>query len=285
MHRGWLDHPMLGRERYCNRAAWVWLVERAEWNCRDVNIRGEIIILRRGQLVASQRYLATAWKWSRGKVERFLTMLEIEGAIERAIEPGETVITICNYDKYQANPNRTEPPTEPIPSHPLNENRATNRASKTQSDFALAPDGEPANEPAPSHRQGQKGKKDKEGNFAAPSGAASSNGEFELFERGKSILGNSSGGLIAKLLKTKNGDVALARSAIEMASTKQSPREYIGAILRRMQADDPTHDPFMPQTSEANGIVHYPDDYDGGTYSTFDMSEDEGNELPREKRH
>ena len=73
--------------------------------------------------------------------------------------------------------------------------------------------------------------------------------------------------------------------ALEMASTKQNPREYIGAIVRGSQAVDSLHDPFMPQTSEANGIVDYPDDYDGGTYPTFEMSEDDGDEFSPKKRH
>jgi uncharacterized protein YdaU (DUF1376 family) len=56
--------------------------------------------------------------------------------------------------------------------------------------------------------------------------------EKELFEKGKQVLGRESGGLIRKLLKAKAGNVALARAAIEQASTKQNPREYIGRIVR-----------------------------------------------------
>jgi len=61
--------------------------------------------------------------------------------------------------------------------------------------------------------------------------AAPANLEKELFERGKAVLGQDAGGLIARLLKSKKKDVALARAAIEMASTKQKPREYIGAVI------------------------------------------------------
>lgn len=55
--------------------------------------------------------------------------------------------------------------------------------------------------------------------------------EAELFERGKAVLGNNSGGLIARLLKSRNGSIPLARAAIDIASTKQDPREYIGRII------------------------------------------------------
>ena len=67
---------------------------------------------------------------------------------------------------------------------------------------------------------------------AAPNGAHPKTEEAELYERGKAVLGNNAGGLIARLLKSKKGSVALARAAIEQASTKQDPREYIGAVIR-----------------------------------------------------
>lgn len=56
--------------------------------------------------------------------------------------------------------------------------------------------------------------------------------ERELFARGKEVLGNEAGGLIAKLLKAKNKNVALARSVIETASQKQDAREYVSAVIR-----------------------------------------------------
>jgi hypothetical protein len=38
--------------------------------------------------------------------------------------------------------------------------------------------------------------------------------------------------MISKLLAAKDKNIALARAAIEQASTKAEPREYISAILR-----------------------------------------------------
>jgi uncharacterized protein YdaU (DUF1376 family) len=62
--------------------------------------------------------------------------------------------------------------------------------------------------------------------------------EVELFRRGREVLGKQSGGLISKLLAAKQKNVPLARAAIEQASTKSDPREYIGAIIRGKQAAD-----------------------------------------------
>jgi hypothetical protein len=59
--------------------------------------------------------------------------------------------------------------------------------------------------------------------------------EVELFRRGREVLGKAGGGLISKLLVAKQKNVALARAAIEQASTKSDPREYIGAVIRGPQ--------------------------------------------------
>lgn len=55
----------------------------------------------------------------------------------------------------------------------------------------------------------------------------------ELFRRGKQVLGSNSGGLITKLLAAKDGNVPLARAALEVASTRGDARDYIGAICRK----------------------------------------------------
>jgi hypothetical protein len=56
--------------------------------------------------------------------------------------------------------------------------------------------------------------------------------EADYFRRLKEICGKTAGGLAKQLLEAKSGNVALARAAAEQASTKQDPREYIGAIIR-----------------------------------------------------
>lgn len=64
--------------------------------------------------------------------------------------------------------------------------------------------------------------------------------EASYFRRGKSILGSSAGGLLSRLLKVKNNNVALARSLLELAATKQDAREYIGRVIAGpANIDDP----------------------------------------------
>jgi hypothetical protein len=100
MNRGWLDHPVLAGE-FDRRSAWSWLIENAAWKPRSVSVKGKIIALERGQLVASVRYLSVAWGWRRDKTHRFVGSLRTATMIRTENRTGETVITICNYDVYQ----------------------------------------------------------------------------------------------------------------------------------------------------------------------------------------
>ena len=109
MQRDALDHPVLhDAERF---RAWFWLVANAAWRPTRSRISGQIITLKTGQLSFSIRFLAEAWGWSKSRVDRFLSELRSEGMIETCSKIGtvagrkagqaQSVITICNYAKYQ----------------------------------------------------------------------------------------------------------------------------------------------------------------------------------------
>jgi hypothetical protein len=84
-------------------------------------------------------------------------------------------------------------------------------------------------------RKGREGKGEDSNSEANASGAEApldpSEPERQLFSRGKEILGKSSGGQIAKLLKAAGGNVALARSKIELAATKDNAHEFIAKVI------------------------------------------------------
>lgn len=56
--------------------------------------------------------------------------------------------------------------------------------------------------------------------------------EREFYRRGKQVCGKNAGGMLTSLLKARQYDVALARSVIELAATKQDPREFVGGAIR-----------------------------------------------------
>lgn len=54
--------------------------------------------------------------------------------------------------------------------------------------------------------------------------------ERQYFIRGKDLLGRRAGSLLARLLKSKGGNIALARAELERASTKENPREWLAKV-------------------------------------------------------
>ena len=112
MHRGWLDHPVLQGESYDRRSAWAWLIEEAKWQDRRCEIVGRIVGLKRGQLSHSTRFMAKAWGWSEARVRRFLTRLKTDAMIDAETDAGQYLVTIRNYEKYQAPLNETDAPSD-----------------------------------------------------------------------------------------------------------------------------------------------------------------------------
>lgn len=127
LHREAFSHPILkDAERF---RAWFWLVAHAAYQPTKHDARGTTITVDRGQICAGRDYLAKQWGWSASAVERFLTRLETEHMIERTTGQIKTVITICNYDKYQSAIDETGQ----LSGHKTGQKPDRNRTTKEQS--------------------------------------------------------------------------------------------------------------------------------------------------------
>lgn len=104
------DHPAFRASEFSEREAFIWLISEAAWKPRRHRAGGHIVDLERGQLCHSVRFMAAAWKWTPARVFRFLSKMNEEGMIEKrnSSETAPTVITLCNYDKYQGERNSRE---------------------------------------------------------------------------------------------------------------------------------------------------------------------------------
>ena len=102
MHRGWQENPVFRNEEFSKRDAFVWLIEEAAYRPTRIHAATGALDLKRGQLSHSLRFMAKAWRWDEAKVRRFLASLVKAEIIDAATDAGQTVVTICNYDKYQA---------------------------------------------------------------------------------------------------------------------------------------------------------------------------------------
>lgn len=105
--RGILDHPVVGAQKpYTVTEAWLWLLLEAGYKPRRVCISNgrtaTPITLERGQLSHSIRYMASAWGWTIKRVRTFLNRLENDTQIGTQTDTLQTIITICNYERYQS---------------------------------------------------------------------------------------------------------------------------------------------------------------------------------------
>jgi len=132
------SHPIVGEEVQPPRPAdpkraawfpimvWEWMLREAAFDNRTCRFLGKDFALDRGQLAAAQNFLATKANWTRSAVRIFLAKLEREGMIQISVpievQKGQlglnlhsqghsqghsqptTILTICNYDKFQARP-------------------------------------------------------------------------------------------------------------------------------------------------------------------------------------
>lgn len=150
LHRGVIDHPIVGFDKDEPRTraeAWLDLMVLANYRTTEVANRGRVLLIQPGQLMAARSWLAKRWNWSEKKVRWFMQLLVDEGMVtwtnaeatqapvdpsftgqrsggERGGERGQhrkpparntaSVLTLCNYSKYQYNVSQIEKYTEQV---------------------------------------------------------------------------------------------------------------------------------------------------------------------------
>jgi len=118
LHRKIMNTPEWLAEPFTRGQAWVDLLLLANHETGFICKRGVMIAVERGQVGYSEDTLAARWRWSRGKVRRFIAELTRLFRISRRISEKtvqknasvSSLIYIVNYDKYQMND--TESSTE-----------------------------------------------------------------------------------------------------------------------------------------------------------------------------
>jgi DNA-binding transcriptional regulator YhcF (GntR family) len=95
-----LGHPAFRND--AEAMAFAWLVVKAAWKQVRVRYKDRAIVLERGQIAISVRDFAQAMDRDKAWIERLLKRLRAEAMVETLHETGVNVITICNYEVYQA---------------------------------------------------------------------------------------------------------------------------------------------------------------------------------------
>lgn len=99
-YRSMWDHPHFSGD--AERAGvWLWLIHHAAWKQTRFKVNGSLITLERGQVCFSYRQVSEATGMSIRRLRGFLNDMENDTAVTRDVSHGRTILTICNYDKYQ----------------------------------------------------------------------------------------------------------------------------------------------------------------------------------------
>jgi len=103
LSRDIFKNPLYFSEPFTKIQAWIDLVLLAENKDAEIHIRGITVNVKRGQIAISQDTLAERWKWSRGKVIRFLNGMEMVQQIVQQKNRIIGLISIVYYNDYSIN--------------------------------------------------------------------------------------------------------------------------------------------------------------------------------------
>jgi hypothetical protein len=110
--RQMLDHPIVGIGNPLRFSAWCWMIAEARFKAGDREIGGKVVTLKRGQFAHSLRFMASATGMTLKQLRGFFAVLEREQMVTKTGTPGgkaQSIVTICNYDEYQAGEDYTKP--------------------------------------------------------------------------------------------------------------------------------------------------------------------------------
>lgn len=88
-------------EPFDSRSAWIDLLLSSTHKQKKMVVDNEVFLIERGSFMTSILKLSDKWKWSRGKVNRYLSFLESEHMIETKRTPKGTLVTIVKYEDFQ----------------------------------------------------------------------------------------------------------------------------------------------------------------------------------------
>jgi len=103
LHRSSQDNEMYFLEPFTKRQAWQDLILTTNHKDWKIIVRWNIIDIKRWENWYSEDTLSTRWKWSRGKVRRYLNYLETIQQIVQHKSKVKSTITIVKYSEYQKN--------------------------------------------------------------------------------------------------------------------------------------------------------------------------------------
>lgn len=109
-----LSHESVGiKKPYSRFEAWVWLLAETKWEdtgkLLDFGGKERYVDCPAGTVTHSERFMATAFGWSRKKLRNYLFLLESDAQIALKVVHQIRQITIVNWDTYRDATKKKEP--------------------------------------------------------------------------------------------------------------------------------------------------------------------------------
>ena len=130
LHRSIMENGLWLSDPFTRAQAWVDLLMLANHKDGMIRVRGIPVSVKRGQVGWSEVKLSERWKWSRGKVRRFLKELKTVQQIEQQADNVSSFITITNYEQYQDVSTADETTSDTANGQQTDSKRYTNKNDK-----------------------------------------------------------------------------------------------------------------------------------------------------------
>lgn len=103
LYRQIADNPIWRIKPFSEGQAWIDILCITNYEKGFIKTKnGEIITIQCGECGYSVLTLSERWGWSRGKVKRFLSLLEKQEMIQQKMHGKHTIINVLNFSKYQS---------------------------------------------------------------------------------------------------------------------------------------------------------------------------------------
>ena len=104
LDRKFFENPYWKQKRtFSLSEAWLDLIQLARFDAEPTDRilpNGRQITIERGEIHASLRFLSDRWGWSVDKTLRYINRHKEKQEIKHRTQQGETLLMLCNYDKY-----------------------------------------------------------------------------------------------------------------------------------------------------------------------------------------
>ena len=102
-------------EPFDKRSAWIDILLMVNHKDKKFLLGNELVEVKAGERITSERKLAKKWNWSRTKVRSFLELLEKDGMIKTIKVPQKrTRLKVLNYSDYQGYENQRKTSKKPV---------------------------------------------------------------------------------------------------------------------------------------------------------------------------